>query len=95
MVLTAGLFTMSSLLSVQSKQMGRLETWCRPDPTYYVVSQSNRWLRKLNARAQLDTQAGQEAWTPPVSDGTKYQVVLESWELDTDDRTANAAVGLQ
>jgi len=93
-VLTAGLFTMSSLVSVQSKQMSRLETWCRPDPTYYVVSQSNRWLRKLNAQAQLETQAGQAAWTPPVAGNAKHQVVLESWEWDVDGRTASASVRL-
>ncbi|MGB2822201.1 MAG: hypothetical protein WBF17_14550 [Phycisphaerae bacterium] len=94
-VLVAGLFTMSSLLSVQSKQMTRTETWCRSGPTYYVVSQSNPWMRRLGASAELKTQAGQESWAPPVSGTVKYEVLLDSWDANSEEQVGNATVTLQ
>jgi hypothetical protein len=94
-VLMAGLLSITSLLSVQSRQMTRVESWCSGDPTFYVVSQSNHWLRRLAAPAQLETQAGQEAWTPPVSGTVKYKVLLDSWDANVDEKVGDAAVRLQ
>jgi len=94
-VLMAGLLSITSLLSVQSRQMTHVESWCRGDPTFYVVSQSNHWLRRLAAPAQLETQAGQEAWTPPVSGTVKYQVLLDSWDANVDEKVADASVALR
>ena len=83
-VLVAGLFCMVSLLSAQGRQMTRSEAWCRPEPTYYVVSHSNPWLRKLEASAELKSQAGQEPWSPPVSGPQKYDLRIRSWVKDFD-----------
>lgn len=77
-VLMAGLFSMVWLLTVQSRQMSRAEAWCRPDPTYYVVSHTSMWLRKFEAAAELKSEPGQEPWTPPVSGTKQYDVLVQT-----------------
>jgi hypothetical protein len=94
-VLVTGLLSMVWLLSVQGKQMKRAEGWCRGDPTYYVVSQPNRWMRKLDASARLDSQAGQPGWTPPVTGTQKHQLLLESCSRNPDGNQMTARVTLQ
>ncbi|KKL08472.1 hypothetical protein LCGC14_2575490, partial [marine sediment metagenome] len=61
----------------------------------YVVSQSDRWMRTLGAPAQLETQAGQEAWTPPVSGDPEYRVLLQSWTEDLEAQQSTASVILE
>jgi hypothetical protein len=95
LVLMAGLFTMSSLLSVRSKQMTRTETWCRSGPTYYVVSQSNPWMRRLEASAELKTQAGQESWAPPVTGQKVYKLQQQSCSLDYEEQDMTGVFQMQ
>ena len=83
-VLMAGLFGTVSLLSLQGKQLNRAAAWCQDEPTYYVVSQSNRWLRKLEASAEVKSEAGQEAWSPPVIGPQEYELDLDSCVVDLD-----------
>lgn len=73
-VLAIGILGLSTLTIRQSKQVARVEAWCTPDRTYYVVGQTHPWMRALGAPAELADSAGQSAWAPPVS-GEKDNVV--------------------
>jgi len=91
-ILATGLLALSSLMVMQSRQIRRAESWCKPDPTFYVVSQSNKWMRRLQAPANLDTSPGGTAWTPSVSGTIKYEVWLYSLTHNIDSQTASADV---
>ena len=93
-ILVAGLLTTVGLLSVQGRQMSRTESWCRPAPTYYQVSQSNRWMRKLDAAAEVHTQAGQPAWTPPVTGQQAYDLLPIAEDVDYDGQVIEVRVRL-
>lgn len=93
-ILATGLLAMPVLLAMQGRQIRRVEAWCRPAPTYYLVSQSNRWLRRLGAPAEIQAEAGQSPWTPPVIGGQVYDVQLNSLTEDLDNRTIEADVAL-
>ena len=94
-IMAAGLLAVQSLMVRQSKQVGRLERWCQPPPTYYVVSQSDEWMRALGAPASLETQAGQTAWTTPVEPPFDYDVTLDSIARSDDGQQVSAQVSLQ
>lgn len=85
-VLAIGLLGLGSLMIRQSRQVARLESWCVPDRTYYVVAQSNPWMRALNAPADFNAAAGQGPWAPPVTGRKTYVITLVSQA-----RTSNAA----
>ena len=93
-VLMGGLLCMSSLVTVQGKQMTRAEAWCRDAPTYYLVSQSNHWLRMLGASANLETEAGQAAWVPPVTGSHTYDPNVVSIHENLDAETMTVRVEL-
>lgn len=65
-VLAIGVLGLSSLMIRQSRQIDRIEAWCVPDRTYYVVGQTDPWMRALGAPAELAASAGESAWVPPV-----------------------------
>jgi hypothetical protein len=94
-IMAAGLLAVQGLLVRQSKQVSRLERWCQPHPTYYVVSQSDKWMRKLGAPASLETQAGQTAWTSPVVSPFDYDVTLNSIARSADGQQVSAQVSLK
>ncbi len=63
--------------------------------TYYVVSQSNRWMRQLGAPAAIEETAGQSPWTPTVSgQQKKYLLTLTSYNRDLDSREASVGITL-
>jgi prepilin-type N-terminal cleavage/methylation domain-containing protein len=94
-IMAAGLLAVQALLVRQSKQVSRLERWCQPHPTYYVVSQSDKRMRKLGAPASLETQAGQTAWTSPVGPPFDYNVTLNSIARSADGQQVSAQVSLK
>ena len=73
-ILSVSLLGIVGLVSLQSKQMSRVEQWCRSHPVYYVVSQTNRWMKQLGAPADVNDSPGQSPWTPPVSGDTEYRL---------------------
>lgn len=91
-VLMVALLGLMATVRVHSRQMERAESWCRDDPTYYVVSQTNTWMRQLDAPADLNLQAGVPAWTPPISGQPRYTVRLESHSVDSTTWSASARV---
>lgn len=94
-ILGAGLLAMPPLLAMQSRQIRHMEAWCRSEPTFFLVSQSNRWLRRLGAPAERQTEAGGSPWPPPVTGDPVYDVRLRSLTQDLDARTIRAVVNLQ
>jgi hypothetical protein len=78
-LLAIGFIALMTLMVRQSRQVARLEAWCVPDRTYYVVAQTDPWMRALGAPADLAADAGQSAWTPPVSGNKDNQVTLISY----------------
>ena len=94
-ILVAGLLTTVGLLSVQGRQMSRTESWCHPAPTYYVASQSNRWMRRFGVAAELHTEAGQPAWTPPVTGQQVYDLSPTAEDINFDNEMIWIQVQLQ
>ena len=82
-VLMAGLLGMVSLLSMYGRQLSRTETWCRSGPTLYVRSQPDRWMRKFEAAAEVNSEAGQEPWSPPVTGTRVFDAHLTSCSMDS------------
>lgn len=93
-ILGAGLLAMTPLMAMQSRQIRHVEAWCRSEPTFYLVSQSNRWLRRLGAPAAMEDQAGGSPWTPPVDGAQEYDLELLSLNEDLDNRTVSVEVHL-
>ena len=93
-VLVAGLLGLVGLLAVQARQIGHAEAWCRADPTYYLVSHSNPWMRRLEPSADLSTQPGQVSWTPPVSGTQQYDIHLTAVEQDLEGQVITATCSL-
>jgi len=94
-VLMAGVLGLCTMLRTHSRQMEVAESWCREDIEYYVVSQSNTWMRVLGAPAELRTEPGIPAWTPPVTGDKAYEVSLDSFVLDSENRQASADLELK
>jgi prepilin-type N-terminal cleavage/methylation domain-containing protein len=91
-LLAIGFIALMTLMVRQSKQISRLEAWCVPDRTYYVVVQTDPWMRALGAPAELATSTGQSAWVPPVSGNKDNEVTLLSHSYEG--QTMSAQVGL-
>lgn len=94
-ILAVGLVSFGGLLAMQAKQIRHVEQWCRSEPTYYVVSQTDRWMRQLGAAASLETLPGQTAWSPPVTAEQVFRVVLEFQSRDVESRTITARAKLE
>jgi len=77
-VLTVSLLGIVGLVSLQSRQMSNVEQWCSSSPVYYLVSQSNRWMKQLEAPADVNDSPGQSAWKPPVSGEKEYNLQITS-----------------
>lgn len=77
-VLTVSLLGIVGLVSLQSRQMSNVEQWCSSSPVYYLVSQSNRWMKQLGAPADVNDSPGQSAWKPPVSGEKEYNLQIMS-----------------
>ena len=94
-VLTAGILALGTILRTYSHQMEIAESWCRDDIKYYVVSQSNKWMRRLGVRAELTEDPNVSAWEPDVLGKQVYEVELDSFLLDHDARSASAKIKLK
>jgi len=77
-VLTVSLLGIVGLVSLQSRQMNSVEQWCSASPVYYLVTQSNRWMKQLGAPADLNESPGHSAWEPPVSGEKEYDLEIMS-----------------
>ena len=88
-ILTAG------MLRVQSRQMEVAESWCRDGIEYYVLSQSNTWMRIVGVPAELTTNPNASVWEPPVMGEQSYEVELDSLVLDPDTRSGSVSVKLK
>jgi prepilin-type N-terminal cleavage/methylation domain-containing protein len=75
-LLAIGFIALMTLMVRQSRQIGHLEAWCVPDRTYYVVVQTDPWMRALGAPAELAASGGQSAWVPPVAGDKDNEVTL-------------------
>jgi prepilin-type N-terminal cleavage/methylation domain-containing protein len=94
-ILAVGLLGVASLMAMQSRQMRRVEAWCRTSPTYTVLSHTNRWLRQLNAPAELTGNPAQSAWAPPVTHKAKYTLAPGSVERHLGDQQMSVVVTLE
>ena len=94
-IMSVGLLSFAALLAMQGRQMRSVEQWCSTSPTYYVVSHSNRWMRKLGAPATAEETAGQSAWTPSVTGTKEHVVTVGSYTRQFDSQEASAHVTLQ
>jgi hypothetical protein len=77
-ILAIGLLSFAGLYRVYSRQTDYIEPNNMSSPTYYIVSQSNSWMRKLGAPAQMELTAGLSAWTPLVTEGDRTRQVTLS-----------------
>ena len=93
-VLMIGLLGLMAAMQIHSRQVETAESWCRRPSTYYVVSQTNPWMRQLAAPADLNTQAGVAPWTPPTSGKQRYAVCLDAYSIDPTAESASASVQL-
>jgi len=93
-VLGIGLLGIQALMIRQSKQVSRMEQWCLNDRTYYVVHQSEEWMRALRGPATLESQPGQTAWSPPVVSRDFWEVALGSFTCPYGTDQASAQVTL-
>ena len=93
-VLGIGLLGIQALMIRQSRQVTRMEQWCLNDRTYYVVHQSEKWMRALRGPATLESQPGQSAWSPPVVERNFWDVSLGSFTCPYGTDEASAQVTL-
>jgi hypothetical protein len=94
-VLTMALLGLSVTLKTHSRQMEAAELWCRENTEYYIVGQSNTWMRQFEMPAELYTDPNIVSWEPLVSGELNYKIELESFELDSENRIALANVKLK
>jgi len=94
-ILTTGLLGLTAVLRTHSRQMESVESWYQNGMTYYLVSQVSPWMRCLEAPAQIYTEPGLSAWTPPVSGESIYRPQIESLEKDMDSREISMLVELE
>jgi hypothetical protein len=89
-VLAVGLLSIAGLFRIYSLQTSYIEQNSMPFSTYYIVSQSDMWMRQLDVPADMEQTAGQSAWTPPVSGDKAYRIRLNGLSKNFDDSTADA-----
>ena len=89
-ILAIGLWSFAGLLKVYRQQSDYIAMNSEPNlyienpegwsKEYWVVSQSNKWMRQLEAPAGINQAAGQIPWTPPVdgNDMGEYSVTMTS-----------------
>lgn len=94
-VLSIGVLGLGTLMVRQSKQISQAEKWCVPDPTYYVVGQSDGWMLALDAPASLANSASVMPWTSPVNGKAKYTLTLLSLSRAYASANMSATVSLQ
>ena len=94
-ILAMGLLSFAGLFRIYSLQTSYIEQSSLPVSTYYIVSQSNRWMQQLGVPADMEQTAGQSAWTPPVSGDKAYRIRLNQLSKDFDNSLADANVTLE
>ncbi len=77
-IMAVGLLGIGTLMIRQSRQVSRLEQWCSTNQTYYLVAQSDQWMRTLGAPAELSGTAGHVPWTPGVWKHEAYSVTVDA-----------------
>ena len=94
-VLAVGLLGLLGLTARQSRQVARMEAWCASPLTYRVVSQTDPWMRSLGAPATLAQRPDEQAWSPPVGDGNRFDVTVLSLVRPYGSPTASAQTKLK
>lgn len=98
-ILAVSLWGLSSLYRVYSMQITYIEKYCEPNmyapggdtQNFWLVSQSDNWMQRLGAPAQISPSYGQSPWTPPVDGnyvGTYSVTTTSSLIKDFDLNTA-------
>ncbi|MBN1787227.1 MAG: hypothetical protein JW806_02400 [Sedimentisphaerales bacterium] len=88
-ILATAVWGFAALFRVYSLQTEFIEQETLPVSTYYVVSQTSRWMRQLGVPADMAQEAGQTAWEPPVEvsqGGSSIPTTVEvlgSWLVGT------------
>jgi len=79
-ILAVGLWGFAGLFKVYSRQVDYIEQSSLPVSTYYIVSQSNQWMKQLGAPAEIKQVPGQVSWRPLVdgNDTGDYSVEMTS-----------------
>ncbi|MFA5293678.1 MAG: hypothetical protein WC496_11695 [Phycisphaerae bacterium] len=79
-ILAIGLWGFAGLFKVYSRQVDYIEQSSLPVSTYYIVSQSNQWMKQLGSPAEIKQTPGQVPWTPQVdgNDVGDYSVAMTS-----------------
>ena len=91
-ILAIGLWGFAGLFKVYSRQTDYIEQSSMPVSTYYIVSQSNKWMKRLGTPAEMEQTAGGEAWEPDVNDNRTYSIQLNSYSKDFNLRRESANV---
>jgi hypothetical protein len=88
-ILAVSVWGFANLFRVYSLQTNYIEQENLPVSTYYVVSQTSRWMRQLEVPADMEQTAGQLPWEPPVippsggSGGGDPIGIIGSWVTGT------------
>jgi hypothetical protein len=88
-ILAVSVWGFANLFRVYSLQINYIEQENLPVSTYYVVSQTSRWMRQLEVPADMEKTAGQLPWIPPVippsggSGGSNPVGIIGSWVTGT------------
>jgi hypothetical protein len=91
-VLTIGMMGLITTFRIHSRQMEKAESWCKPDMEYNIVSQSNTWMRRIGIPAELTGDPNFTVWQPPVTGDREYEIELDSFTLDYENRTASVDI---
>lgn len=94
-ILAAGLLSFAGLYRIYTVQTTYIEQTSMPASTYYVVSQSNRWMRQLGSPAEMEVSPGQSPWIPAVSCCTEYKIRLNSLTKNFEEIQAAADVTME
>jgi hypothetical protein len=94
-ILAISILNFACLYRVYSLQTSCIEKNTQPVSTYYISSQTNRWMRQLGTPANLEQIAGVIPWTPPVTGDEKYKIRLNSLSKNFEQSQVMAEVTME
>lgn len=80
------------LVIMQSKQLGKMQTWMQPQTTYYLVPSNNTWARKLGAVATMQTTLPGSQGSPNTTIVNVVSIVSVDRSLTSEQVTAHVTV---
>ena len=80
------------LVIMQSKQLGKMQTWMQPQTTYYLVPSNNTWARKLGAVATMQTTLPAGQGPPSTTIVNVVSIVSLDRSLTSEQVTAHVTV---